>query len=192
MPATVRPARRCSNIHRTCGPQTGSGSNRCSRRPTGHALDWGGARHRPAGTRTAAAHPGTVPARRPEPASPPAPDGGNATPRASTARRGRPRRRTGDPWRVAALAARRPTDAAAADPPRAAPIEELLHDGSPARDDRFCGLTLPGTRRTPVLMIGRRGPTVEREPQPRVPSSSVSDGVRRPGERPIHSSRTGS
>jgi hypothetical protein len=31
---------------------------------------------------------------------------------------------------------------------------------------------------------------VEREPQPRVPSSSGSDGVRRPGERPIHSSRT--
>jgi hypothetical protein len=33
MPATLRPAGRSANIHRTCRPVTGSGCNRCRRRP---------------------------------------------------------------------------------------------------------------------------------------------------------------
>ena len=33
MPAMLRPVNRCANIHCTCGPVTGSRSNRCSRRP---------------------------------------------------------------------------------------------------------------------------------------------------------------
>jgi hypothetical protein len=47
--ATLRPASRCSKIHRTCGAVAGSGSSRCSRCPTAHARGSGAQRRPPAG-----------------------------------------------------------------------------------------------------------------------------------------------
>jgi hypothetical protein len=62
MRATLCPASRWANIHRTTGAVTGSGSSRCARRPHAACALSGAVRHQPAGTRTAGGRPGTGPA----------------------------------------------------------------------------------------------------------------------------------
>jgi len=58
--ATLCPARRCRNIHVTCGAR--AGASRWRRRPSGGRRGWGGGRRRRAGGRTAVGRRGSGPA----------------------------------------------------------------------------------------------------------------------------------
>jgi hypothetical protein len=50
-------------------------------------------------------------------------------------------------------------------PPRTTDVEELLHDPPAPGDHRLGHLALPPTRRTAVLVVDRRRPAIEPEPQ---------------------------